>query len=394
LGCQHILREANRPRRLGTATIAPDAVAGDADVSLRATTASLLAAAAWLAGGAALFTLSSASAGNIGTIEIAQAGLPTGSRVDQPLRRGPSGAIEVIDPTKEKGAGPRRCATGTICVGKDQAYRKLSEALAVARPGMTIEIAGGTYRETLTIRTRGITIRGVAGTPHFDCAGLALTRGKACLLLEGDGITLENLDISGAVVSDAVGANGACIRNEPDVSFTLRRISCHGSQDGLLTSGGRVVIENSEFYDNGWTDLTHNAYLSGKCVVIVRGSTFRDARVGHEFKSRCQRTEIANSVFRSTHGSRALDIPDGGETVVYRTSIVKTPDAESEEIIGFAAESCPNPGDMILRDVTIVNSRPNASIHNFDKCAGRAIVLENMRTEGLPFRQIGYIVQK
>ncbi len=200
---------------------------------------------------------------------------------------------------------------------------------------MAVEITGGTYRETVTIRTRAITIRGVAGTPQFDCAGLALTGDKACLLLGAADITLENLDISGAVLPDAVAANGACIRNEPDVSFTLRRISCHGSQDGLLTSGGRVVIEDSEFYDNGWTDLTHNAYLSGKCVVIVRGSTFRDVRVGHEFKSRCQRTEIANSVFRSTHGSGDLDIPDGGETMVYRSTIEKTLGAESEEIVGF-----------------------------------------------------------
>ena len=365
-------------------------------MSLRSTIASLLVtAAACLAGAAPFSMLGPASATNIGMTEIAQASLPKGSRVDQPLRRGPNDAIEVIDPTKEQGKGPHSCRAGTICVGKDQAYRKLSDALAVARPGMTIEITGDTYRETVAVRTRDITIRGVAGTPHFDCAGLTLTGDKACLLLGADGITLENLDISGAVLSDAVGANGACIRNERDLSFTLRRISCHGSQDGLLTNGGRIVIENSEFYDNGWTGQTHNVYLSGKCVaVIVRGSTFRDARVGHEFKSRCQKTEISNSVFRSTHGSRALDIPDGGETIVYRSTIEKTLGAESWEIIGFAAESCAHPGDMTLKDVTIVNSRPDASIHNFDKCDGRAIVLDGVKTEGVPFQQIGYILQR
>jgi hypothetical protein len=364
-------------------------------MSLRSTIASVLVTAmACLACGATVSMPRSASAGNIGTAEIAQAGLPKGARVDQPLRRGPNGEIEVIDPTKEQGKGPHRCRAGTICVGKDQAYRKLSDALAVARPGMTIEITGDTYRETVEVGTRDITIRGVAGTPRFDCAGLALTGDKACLLLAADGITLENLDISGAVLSDAMGANGACIRNEPNRSFTLRRIACHGSQDGLLTSGGKVVIENSEFYDNGWTGLTHNVYLSGKCTVIVRGSTFRDARIGHEFKSRCQRTEVSDTVFRSTRGSRALDIPDGGETMVYRSTIEKTLGAESEEIVGFAAESCTYPGDMILKDVTIVNSRPDAKIHNFDKCDGRPIVLDGVRTQGMPFREIGYILRR
>jgi len=191
LGCQYILREVNRLLRLVTAQIASNTVAGDVPVSRRATIAHfIVTAAAWFAGGAAVFSLPTASAGNIGAIEIAQANLPKGSRVDQLLRRGPDGRIEVIDPTKEKGAGTRCCAAGTICVGEGQAYRKLSDALAVARPGMAVEIAGGTYRETVTIRTRAITIRGVAGTPHFDCAGLALTGDKACLLLEADGITL------------------------------------------------------------------------------------------------------------------------------------------------------------------------------------------------------------
>jgi hypothetical protein len=365
-------------------------------IRLRLTIACALgAAAACLACAATFAVLEPASAGNIARAKIAQADLPKGSRVDQPLRREPNGEIEVIDPTKEKGAGPRRCAVGAICVGRDQAYRHLSDAVAAARPGVTIEITGGTYRETVAVRTRDLIIRGVAGTPHIDCAGLRLTGDKACILLAADGISLENLDVSGAVVPDAVGANGACIRNEPDLNFTLRRISCHGSQDGLLTNGGRVVIENSEFYDNGWTGLTHNVYLSGKCsAVIVRGSTFRDARVGHEFKSRCQRTEISDSLFRSTKGSRDLDIPDGGDTMVYRSTLVKTVGAESQEIIGFAAESCAHPGDMILKDVTIVNSRQDASLHNFDKCQGRTIVLEGVRTQGMPVRQIGYIVRR
>ena len=88
------------------------------------------------------------------------------------MRRGPNGDIEAIDPTKEKGAGLRRCAAAAICVGKNQVYRTLADALAVARPGMTINITGGTYRETVAVRTRDLTIRGVAGLPHIDCTGL------------------------------------------------------------------------------------------------------------------------------------------------------------------------------------------------------------------------------
>jgi Right handed beta helix region len=292
-------------------------------------------------------------------------------------------------------AGRRPCAPGAICVGPGLAYPGLAPALAVARPGDVIEIVGGTYRESDVIDVPELTIRGVAGRAHFDCTGLELADRKSCLFLAADGITLDNLEISGAVLPDEAGGNGACIRNARGVSFTLRRISCHASQEGLLTNGGRVVIDGSEFYDNGWNAITHNVYFSGNCIaVIVRGSIFRDARVGHEFKSRCPINEISYSYFRSTRGSRDLDLSDGGQTLVYRSTLVKTSGAENDEIVGFAPESCAHPGRLVLRDVTVINADPNAAIHNFGKCRGEPIVFEGVRFEGLPVREIGYIVRR
>lgn len=325
---------------------------------------------------------------------LCAAELPSGSRVYEPLRRGPTGEIEIIDPTARSGLGPRRCTKGAICVGKDQAYQGLSQAVAVAAPGMTIEVDAGTYHESITIQVPHLTIRGTGSTPHIDCTRLQLAGDKACILLAADGITLENLDIGGAVLPEADGANGACVRNEPNLSLTLRRIVCHHSQDGLLISGGKIVIENSEFYENGWTGLTHNAYLGGKCIAVVRGSIFRDARVGHEFKSRCQHTEITDSTFQSTHGSRNLDIPDGGDVMMYRSFLVKTSGAESEQIIGYTAESCHNTGNMVLKDVKITNNKVNAAIQNFDKCSGTAITLEGVSIEGLPVREFGYVLRR
>jgi len=268
------------------------------------------------------------------------------------------------------------CDAGALCVGKGQAYSTLRAALAAARAGSLIEIVADTYRETARLGVPNIVVRGVGGRPHFDCAGRRIAEDKACLLIAANGITLENLEISGAVISTEMGANGACIRNEPDRSFTVRGIVCHGSQDGMLTNGGTVTVVNSEFYDNGWTGFTHNVYFSGNCPkVTVRGSTFRDARVGHEFKSRCRVTDISDSTFRSTKGSRDLDIPDGGATTIAHSTLEKTAGAQNEELVGFAAESCKYPADMVLKDVRIVNSAPDAAIHNFDKCRGHPIVL-------------------
>lgn len=306
---------------------------------------------------------------------------------------GPFGGVALA--RRSPGGAAPSCDAGTLCVGERQPYRSLTAALAAAAPGTTIEVIAGIYHESVAVRTAGVTIRGIAGRPQFDCRGLGLAADQGCIVLAADGVTLERLELLGASLPQSLGANGACIRSVGEFNFVLRHISCHGSQDGLLSNGGTALIEDSEFYDNGWTGLTHNVYLSGNCAAaVVRRSIFRDARVGHEFKSRCRRTEISDSLFRSTRGSRDLDIPDGGEATVSRSRLVKTAGSESAEIVGFAAESCAHPADMRLHEVTIENSRPDASIHNFDKCEGRAIVLDGVRTQGLPLRLLGRVVQK
>lgn len=321
--------------------------------------------------------------------------LPGAPALVGPLHRDANGNIEVIDPTKELGKGKKLCDPGTICVGPDQPYTRLSDAFAAARDGDVIEIAGVTYHDTGAIRAANVTVRGIDGRPHIDCTGIEPAQDKACVLLLGQHDTLENLEISGAQISQKLGANAACVRNGHDVSFTLRQVICHDSQDGILSDGGTIVIEESEFFKNGLNELTHNVYFSGNCVsVTVRGSQFHDALVGHEFKSRCAKTEITDSTFRSTKGSRDLDLPDGGDVLVYRSTLEKTEGAASEEIVAFAAESCKYPGDMVLRDVRIVNLRQRGVIHDFDKCEGHAIVLENITYEGARPVEEGNIIHR
>jgi hypothetical protein len=307
------------------------------------------------------------------------------------VHRRADGQIELVDPATTGGTSARLCAVNTLCVGAGQAYATLSAALAFAREYDVIEIAGGSYRESATVAVHNLTIRGVNGQPHFDCAGVVLQADKACLLLAADGVTLENLDISGAQISDNAGANGACIRNEPNMSFTLRDIVCHASQSGVLSEGGSILVENSDFFDNGWNEFAHNVYFGGNCSVTVRGSIFRDARVGHEFKSRCFKTTISDSTFRSTKGSRNLDIANGGETSLYRSILIKTSGTDNSGLIGFASESCTHPGDMLVKEVRIINSDPAGEIHNYDRCAGRAIILDAVTFEGIRPKTLGYI---
>lgn len=311
--------------------------------------------------------------------------LPPGGTAIGPTRRGEGGRIAPV-------ATEFRCSKDAICVppGGD-----IAEALGAAREGDTVEIGAGTYQASFIVPRDRMTVRGVGGRPHITCAGMRPARDKACIVIAGDGVTLDNLEISGAEISDSLGANAACIRNEPDRSFTLANIVCHHSQNGLLASGGSVVIEGSEFYENSWTEQTHNVYLSGNCPSVrVRNSIFREARVAHEFKSRCRSTSIADSTFRSVTGSRAIDIPDGGETTISNVLIVRGRAVENPDIVGFAPESCKFPGTLRLVRSRIRNDHPQATITNYGKCEGQAVILEGISYEGIRPTPRGYVLER
>jgi len=313
--------------------------------------------------------------------------LPAAPEPISPLRRGQDNKIEVITPDTEQGKGRALCSAGALCVGPTQPLRTLAAALAVARDGDVIEMIGGAYRGPARITRANVTVRGIAGRPHIDCTGLTLSKEKACVFLAGNGIVIENLEISGAL---APASEAACVGNELDRSYTLRGVICHDSQRGVVSDGGEILIENSEFYDN----RADNAYLGGGCSVTVRGSSFRDAQTGDEFKSRCAKTTILDSTFRSTRGSHDIDIPDGGETTIYRSTLVKLPGTAGETILAFTSDSCAHPGAMLLKQVHIANTSSSALIQNFDKCPNAPLIFQGVIFDNLRPKLAGYILMQ
>ncbi|MDB5408381.1 MAG: hypothetical protein JWL84_3293 [Rhodospirillales bacterium] len=323
-------------------------------------------------------------------------GLPSAPSSIPTLHRGADGKIEVVDPTKTEVPGAARgpCSETAICVGPGLAYPTLAKAVAAARAGDVIEVVPGTYHETFAVTQPRVVIRGFKGRAHVDCAGLRPVSDKACILLAAADVTLVDLEISGAQAAAAAGGNAACVRNEPDLDFKLDKIFCHASQNGLLTNGGRIVIENSEFSDNGWDGQTHNAYFSGNCLsVTVRNSKFHDARVGHEFKSRCAVTAIANTSFHAVKGSRALDLPDGGAVTVDDGEIRQEATVQNAEMIGFAAESCRVSAKMTVRATHIVGTARSV-IHNFGLCEHQPIELIGVKFDRVRPDLQGEIVVK
>jgi hypothetical protein len=256
----------------------------------------------------------------------------------------------------------------------------LTAALARAGDHATIVLAAGVWREPVVVDRPGVHLigQGPART-RIDCTGLALARGKACIVVAAPGVVIEKLAIEGAVLPPERGANGACIRNEHGIDLTLRGISCAHSQDGLLTDGGRILIEDSKFFDNGWTGYTHNIYLSGPCEAVIRRTEMRGARIGHELKSRCATLVVEDPTIVVERGSRALDIPDGGMVTVRGGRIVQGATPDNADIVGFTPEACRHPGDLTMIGVSIETAYAGARIRNYDRCPGAAIRLEGVR---------------
>ena len=341
----------------------------------------LLSGALVAAGGAA----SGPNAGYTQPVAADEPQLPAAPEPIGPLRRGQDNKIKVITPDTEQGKGRSLCSAGALCVGPTQPLRTLAAALAVARDGAVIDIIGGTYHGSARITQTNVTVRGIAGRPHIDCTGLTLSEDKACIFLGGNGIVIENIEISGAL---APASEAACVGNEPNRSYTLRGVICHDSQKGVISNGGEILIENSEFYGN----RADNAYLSGDCSVTVRGSMFRDAQTGDEFKSRCAKTTILDSTFRSTRGSHDINIPDGGTTTIYRSTLFKLPGGAGETILAFTSDSCAHPGVLLLKQVHITSTDPSALIENFDKCPNTPLIFQGVTFDNLRPKLAGYIL--
>jgi hypothetical protein len=319
---------------------------------------------------------------------LAQDRLPPPSASIPELRRGKDGRIEVIKP---EGA-ERGCTAGVLCVGPG-GYPTVASALAAARDGATVEVTGGVYKEAITIAAAKVTLRGVGGRPHFDCAAAKLAADQACILLAGEGATVENVEVSGAVLGKGAGENGACLRNAAGASFTLRRVICHGSQQGLLAEGGTILVENSEFYDNAWTAETHNAYFGGGCAsVTVRGSIFRDARVGAELTLRCRKILVDSTTVRAARGGAAIDLPEGGDAMIVGGLLWQGTAVRNVDLVAFARDGCSSKMPLQIVRVHIEAVHDRSRIVNYGRCAGQPVVVRDLVVDAGDPQFFGYVL--
>lgn len=246
-------------------------------------------------------------------------------------------------------------------VGPGQPYAKPCQAFAAAQDGDVIEIdASGNYDgDVCVIYRNNLTIRGVNGRARIDAAG-KYAQGKGIWVVAGDNIVVENIEFSGARVPDR---NGAGIRLDSG-NLTVRNCVFHHNETGILGGFyGRVLIEHSEFYDNGYGDgQSHNIYLNaGVAEFTLRYSASRRAIAGHLVKSRAAKNFILyNRLTQETGtGSYEIDLPNGGQAYVIGNIVQQGDTTQNRGMLTFGLEGLRTnaPNELYVVNNTFVSTR-------------------------------------
>ena len=244
----------------------------------------------------------------------------------------------------------------TLTVGKGKSFATPCRAFAAAAAGDIVEIDAATayVGDVCGIYANSLTIRGVNGRPKIDAGG-ANAMGKGTWVVIGNGITIENVEMFGARVTDR---NGAALRLE-GTGFTLRSSYLHDNENGILSGANTasdIVIENSEFSFNGYGDgYTHNLYIGNVRSLTFRHNYSHDAKVGHNLKSRAQTNTIAYNRFSSTPAgqpssgqpSYEVDLPNAGNSIVIGNVIQQPAANNNPAMLAYGEEGASNPGQNL-----------------------------------------------
>jgi len=226
-----------------------------------------------------------------------------------------------------------------LLVGPGKTYTVPSAASAVAQAGDVVKITAGDYRGDVTNwSANNLTICGIGGRARLFADGKS-SGGKAIWVISGSNVTVDSLEFHDAKVPDQ---NGAGIRAE-GLSLTVRNSGFFDNEDGILGGDdGTVTIDGSEFARNGYGDgQSHNLYIGFATSLVVTRSSFHEARIGHNLKSRAKVTRIENSYFMdgpNGTSSYLSDFPSGGAVYLRGNVYQKGPNADNSIAIAFGAE--------------------------------------------------------
>jgi hypothetical protein len=170
------------------------------------------------------------------------------------------------------------------------------------------------------------------------------------LVVQGNNITIENLELSGAKVVDE---NGGGIRYEGG-NLTIRKSYFHDNENGILGQGevsNTLLIESSVFERNGYclSSCAHNVYIGKMGKLIFRYNKSIDAHEGHTLKSRAQVNEIISNYLstKNNNGSYEADFPNGGTVYFIGNVVEQGVNTDSSIMLAYGEEGLTNPNPAL-----------------------------------------------
>jgi len=274
-------------------------------------------------------------------------------------------------------------SAATLSVGSGKTYATPCKAFAAAKTGDVVEIQAATYSgDVCAVKASNLTIRGVNGRPKINANGkVALSKGT--WVIQGNNVTVDNVEMYGAKVADK---NGAALRLE-GTNFTLRNSFLHDNENGILSganTASTVTIEYTEFGRNGYGDgYSHNLYIGKVAKLYFRYNFSHDANVGHNLKSRALYNMIAYNRFSSLRagetGSTAagkpsyeINVPNGGTTYIIGNVIMQPASNNNPAMVSYGEEGV---GDR-KTDLYVINN----TFVNDESSRGTFVTVRNAAT--------------
>lgn len=256
-------------------------------------------------------------------------------------------------------------------VGPGKTWTKPSQVSNLVAQGDTITILAGEYLGDVAFwKADGLLLRGKGGFAHLNADGKAAGQ-KAIWVIQGDDITVEQIEFSNCTVADK---NGAGIRQE-GTNLTVRKCWFHDNENGILAgndANSTILIEYSEFGFNGYGDgFSHNIYVNHVARFIFRYNYSHDSKIGHLVKSRAHENHILYNRLDSQQGSGVsyeIDLPNGGLSFVIGNQIYQPADGQNSGMVSYGQEGLSNPGPQECYAInnTLINAKTVGRFFNLN----------------------------
>jgi hypothetical protein len=261
--------------------------------------------------------------------------------------------------------GPSNPGTKVLQVGPGREYQAISDAAAAANADVDpsnyydIQVLPGTYTNDFPEIDRPMTI-------EVDpcCVGQSVILSATVDLLNEKGIilalaslTVNGLTFEGAHISNALGGNGAGIRDqnpEPSAKLIIQNSLFTNNQEGVLTGVNNdqvVMVSNSSFVNNGNPNIDyfqHGIYVNSGASFSVSNSLFCGQLIGHSIKSRAQVTMVSGSqIYDGSQGpsqcnpgssSFAIDVANGGNATITGNQLTQGLNSPNLRIVDYGEE--------------------------------------------------------